>query len=59
MNIFYDANKIYEAGTKAIKSAPFKYQSQLFEVNHLLLTAELQEILKSGNTNLQRVVNLQ
>ena len=42
MNIFYDANKIYEAGTKAIKSAPFKYQSQLFEVNHLLLTAELQ-----------------
>ena len=46
MNIFYDANKIYEAGTKAIKSAPFKYQSQLFEVNHLLLTAELQRDIK-------------
>ena len=36
MNIFYDANAIYEAGTKAIKGAPFKYQSQLFEINHLL-----------------------
>ena len=35
MNIFYDANKIYEAGTKAIKAAPFKYQSQLFEMNQL------------------------
>lgn len=46
MNIFYNANKIYEAGTKAIKAAPFKYQSQLFEVNHLLLTAELQRDLK-------------
>lgn len=31
MNIFYDANKIYEAGTKAINSASFKYQTQLFE----------------------------
>ena len=46
MNIYYDANKIYEAGTKAIKGAPFKYQTQLFEVNHLLQTAL---ILKSLN----------
>lgn len=46
MNIFYDANKIYEAGTKAIKAAPFKYQSQLFEINHLLETAELQKAMK-------------
>ncbi len=46
MNIFYDANKIYEAGTKAIKSAPFKYQTQLFEINHLLETAMLVKDLK-------------
>ena len=41
MNIFYDANKIYEAGTKAIQGAPFKYQSQLFEMNHLIETAQI------------------
>lgn len=46
MNIYYDANKIYKAGTKAIKGAPFKYQSQLFEMNHLLETAELLKKLK-------------
>lgn len=46
MNIFYDANKIYEAGEKAIKAAPFKYQSQLYEMNHLLLTAEIQKSIK-------------
>lgn len=43
MNIYYDANAIYEAGTKAIQGAPFKYQAQLFEVNHLLETAQLQK----------------
>ena len=48
MNIFFDANKIYEAGTKSIKSAPFKYQTQLFEMNHLLETAELQKALIEG-----------
>lgn len=48
MNIFYDANAIYEAGTKAIKAAPFKYQTQLFEMNHLLKTAELQKAIKEG-----------
>ena len=46
MNIYYDANKIYEAGTKAIKGAPFKYQTQLFEVNHLLQTALILKSLK-------------
>ena len=46
MNIFYDANKIYEAGTKSIKAAPFKQQTQLFEMNQLLLTAELQKAMK-------------
>ena len=46
MNIFYDANKIYEAGTKAINSASFKYQTQLFETNHLLETAMLLKDLK-------------
>ncbi len=46
MNIFYDANAIYEAGTKAIKSAPFKYQTQLFEMNHLIETAQLLRDIK-------------
>lgn len=48
MNIYFDANKIYEAGTKAIKGAPFKYRSQLFEMNHLLETAQLLQNLKCG-----------
>lgn len=45
MNIFYDANTIYEAGTKAIKARPFKYKVQLYEMNHLLKTAELQKAM--------------
>ena len=49
MNIFYDANKIYEAGTKAIQGAPFKYQSQLFEMNHLIETAQILKDLKEAN----------
>lgn len=48
MNIYFDANKIYEAGTKAIKGAPFKYQTQLFEMNHLVETALLLKDLKEG-----------
>lgn len=48
MNIYYDANNIYEAGTKAIKGAPFKYKAQLFEMNHLLETAQLLQALKNG-----------
>ena len=49
MNIYYDANKIYEAGTKAIKGAPFKYKAQFFEMNHLLETAILLQKLKNGD----------
>lgn len=48
MNNFFDANKIYDAGTKAIKAAPFKYKSQLFEINHLVETAELQKAMIEG-----------
>lgn len=51
MNIFYDANKIHEAGTKAIQGAPFKYQSQLFEMNHLIETAQILKDLKEWNIN--------
>ena len=47
-SIYYDANKIYEAGTKAIKSAPFKYSSQLYEMNHLLNTALLVKSFKEN-----------
>lgn len=45
MNKFYDANLIYKAGKKAIAGAPFKYQSQLFEMNQLLETAEIQKAM--------------
>lgn len=34
MNVFYDANLIYDAGTKAMKSSKFKRSTQLFEMNH-------------------------
>ena len=45
-NIFLDANVIYEAGTKAMKSSKFKYSTQLFEMNHLLYTAMIQQRLQ-------------
>lgn len=45
MNKFYDANLIYKAGKKAIAGAPFKYKSQLFEMNQLLETAEIQKAM--------------
>ena len=47
-NIFLDANVIYEAGTKAMKSSKFKYSTQLFEMNHLLYTAMLRQSLQEG-----------
>ena len=48
-NIFIDANAIYDAGTKAMKSSKFKYSTQLFEMNHLLYTAMLQKALQEGS----------
>jgi hypothetical protein len=36
MTKFEDANFLYEAGTKAIKPSPYKYGTQLFEMNHCL-----------------------
>ena len=47
-NIFLDANVIYEAGNKAMKSSKFKYSTQLFEMNHLLYTAMIQRDLRNG-----------
>ena len=47
-NVFYDANVIYDAGTKAIKGSPFKYATQLFEMDHLLYTAMIQKSLQDG-----------
>ena len=47
-NIFLDANVIYDAGTKAMKGSKFKYATQLFEMNHLLYTAMLQQSLSDG-----------
>ena len=48
MNVFLDANVIYEAGTKAMRGSKFKYATQLFEMNHLLYTAMLQQRLLEG-----------
>ena len=48
MNTFYDANAIYDAGSKAMRGSPFKYGTQLFEMNHLLRTAELQRDMMNG-----------
>ena len=47
--IFYDANVIYEAMRLAIKSGDRnRYVTQLYQVNHLLYTAMLQESLLNG-----------
>ena len=48
-NIFLDANVIYDAGTKAMNGSKFKYTTQLFEMNHLLYTAMLQQSLLDGS----------
>ena len=47
--IFLDANVIYEAMRKTIKSSDKdKYSTQLYQVNQLLYTAMLQEALSNG-----------
>lgn len=48
MNLFYDANEIYDAGTKAIASAKWKYQSQKYRRDQLLETALLQQEMIGG-----------
>ena len=45
MNLFEDANYLYDAGTKAMNGSKRKYSTQLFEINHLLETAVLQKKL--------------
>lgn len=49
MNKFYDANILYEAGTKSMKGSKFKKSTQLFEMNQLLETAKLQRDLMNGS----------
>lgn len=41
MTVYFDANNIYDAGTKAMQSSSFKHSTQLFEMNHLLTTAHI------------------
>lgn len=48
MSVFFDANVIYDAGTKAMKSSKFKKSTQLFEMDHLLKTAEIWCDLQTG-----------
>lgn len=48
MNKLFDANLIYEAGTKAMKGSRFKYKTQLYEMTQLLQTAKIQDDLMHG-----------
>ena len=43
-----DANALYKAGGKSIKTASFKHCNQHFESNHLLETARVQNDIRSG-----------
>lgn len=44
----FDANYLYVAGCKAMKSSRFKYGTQYFRMHHLLETAHLQRELMAG-----------
>lgn len=48
MNRYYDANILYDAGTKAMKGTRWKYSTQLYKINQLLETAKLQNGLECG-----------
>jgi len=48
MNVFLDANVLYEAGSKAMKSSIWKHETQAFEMNHLLETAHIQKQMQEG-----------
>lgn len=48
MNVFYDANLIYDAGTKAMKSSKFKRSTQMFEMTQLLTTAHIRRDFMDG-----------
>lgn len=49
MNPLCDANCLYEASTKVVKSSSFKQKTQHFEMNRLLEVAKLQCKLYDGN----------
>ena len=59
MNKLIDANAIYEAGTKAIRSSPFKRNTILFEMNHLLETAKIQNTIADGSYKPEPVVKFE
>lgn len=48
MNPYYDANVLYDAGTRAMKGSRFKYGSKLYEMEQLIITAKLQDALQNG-----------
>lgn len=48
MNPIIDANFIYDGGTAAMDSSKFKYNTQKFEIRHLLETALLRDDLING-----------
>ena len=49
MTVYFDANNIYDAGTKAMQSSKFKHGTQLFEMNHLLTTAHIRRGFITGD----------
>ena len=48
MDIFCDANVIYEAGDKARKSSKWKYSTQLFRSEQLIETAHIKRAMEDG-----------
>lgn len=59
MNKLTDANEIYDAGTKAIRSSSFKRSTILFETNHLLETAKIQNAIADGSYEPEPVVKFE
>ena len=49
-----DANLIYESASRSILSCSFKYKAQLFEMNRLLRTAEIQRDLANRSYRPQK-----
>ncbi len=48
MSVFYDANAIFDAGTKAMAGSRFKQMTHQYEMDQLLITARLQKELMEG-----------
>ena len=48
MSVLYDANALFDAGTKAMSGSKFKQSTQIYKMNQLLNTAKLQKSIMDG-----------